>query len=98
MREVCGAVSGACMVLGILKGYSSPADSAAKTKHYQLIQEFANRFREENGSIICRELLAGVNVQSGGAPEARSEAYYKKRPCPELVSCAAEILDEMLGK
>lgn len=96
MREVCGAVSGACMVLGLVNGYSSPSNTMAKKEHYHLIQEFAKRFREENGSIICRELLSGVNVKKGGAPEERSEAYYKKRPCPELVRISAEILDEML--
>ena len=60
------------------------------------MQEFARRFREKNGSIVCRELLKGVDVTTGGAPEARTEAYYRKRPCPNLAYCAAEILDEML--
>ncbi len=96
MREVCGAVSGAAMVLGLLRGCGDPENSAAKAEHYRLIQEFARRFKEENGSIICRELLSGTAVRSGGAPEERTPEYYKKRPCPELVSQAARILDEML--
>lgn len=97
MREICGAVSGGAMVLGILKGYSDPKDGEHKKQHYALVREFAERFREQNGSYICRELLSGVNVTPGGDPEARTEQYYKKRPCPELVRCAADILDEMLG-
>ena len=97
LREVCGAVSGGAMVLGILKGYSDPKDGEHKKQHYALVREFAERFREQNGSYICRELLSGVNVTPGGDPEARTEQYYKKRPCPELVRCAADILDEMLG-
>ncbi|MBU5461407.1 C-GCAxxG-C-C family protein [Lachnoclostridium sp. MSJ-17] len=96
MREVCGAVSGASMVLGVLHGYDDPKDSEAKKTHYHLIQEFARRFKEENGSIICRELLSGVKTVGGNDPEARSESYYKKRPCPKLVFQAAEIVDEML--
>lgn len=96
MREVCGAVSGAAMVLGIAKGCSDPSDSEAKNEHYRLVREFAERFREQNGSIICRELLAGVQTSPGGDSEARTEEYYKKRPCPELCSRAARILDEML--
>ena len=96
MREVCGAVSGAAMVLGVVKGYASPDDPEAKRAHYRLIQEFARRFREENGSIICRELLQGTGATMGGDPEARTEAYYKKRPCAELVRCAAEILEDMI--
>ena len=96
LREVCGTVSGAALVLGIARGYSDPKDYAAKNTHYALVQEFARRFREANGSIVCRELLRGTGATEGGAPEARTEEYYKKRPCPNLAHCAAGILDELL--
>ena len=96
MREVCGAVSGAAMVLGIVRGYDDPKDADAKKAHYHLIREFADRFRKVNGSIVCRELLAGVPTVGGGDPEARTESYYKKRPCPKLVFQAAEAVDDLL--
>ena len=96
MREVCGCVSGALMVLGMARGYDDPEDNEAKKEHYALVREFADEFRKQNGSIICRELLEGVSTTPGGDPEARTDAYYKKRPCPDLVACAAEILDRML--
>ena len=96
MREVCGCVSGALMVLGLAYGYDDPEDNEAKRNHYALVQKFAEEFRKRNGSIICRELLAGVSTTPGGVPEDRTEAYYKKRPCPDLVACAAEILDQIL--
>ena len=98
LREPCGTVSAAAMVLGLLKGYDTPGDPAAKKAHYELVREFAARFRAVNGSIICRELLqnAHVNAGAGGDPEARTPEYYKKRPCPELARQAARILDEML--
>ena len=96
LREVCGTVSGAALVLGVVRGYADPKDYAAKKAHYALVQEFARRFREANGSIVCRELLKGVDATTGGAPEARTVEYYRKRPCPNLAYCAAEILDEML--
>ena len=98
LREVCGTVSGAALVLGLVKGYSDPKDYEAKKAHYALVQKFARRFREKNGSIVCRELLAGVEITTGGAPEARTEEFYKKRPCLKLAECAAGILDEMLYK
>ena len=82
LREVCGTVSGAALVLGIVRGYSDPKDYAAKKAHYALVQEFARRFREANGSIVCRELLAGSAPPRGGAPEARTEEYYKSAPAP----------------
>ena len=97
MREVCGAVNGAAMVLGILEGHDDPKDTEAKKAHYHRVQEFARRFKEQNGSIICRELLAGVETIEGNDPETRTEEYYKKRPCPELVEQAAQILDCMLS-
>ena len=98
LRETCGAVSAAALILGIVKGYDDPDDYEAKKRHYALVREFADRFKEKNKSIICRELLmvANLNLESGGAPEQRSEEYYQKRPCPNLVYDAALILDEMI--
>ena len=95
MREVCGAVSGASMVLGLIKGYSDPKDFEAKKAHDARGREFAKRCKEQNGSIICRELLSGVDTEKGGVPEKRTEQYYHKRPCALLCRQAAEILDEM---
>ncbi len=97
LREVCGTVSGAALVLGMARGYDDPKDYEAKKAHYALVQEFARRFREANGFIVCRELLKGIAFSTGGAPEARTPDFYQKRPCPALAACAAGILDEMLG-
>lgn len=96
MREVCGTVSGALLVLGMVKGYADPGDPEAKSAHYARVQEFGRRFREEKGSIICRELLAGVPVSTGGTPEERTPDFYRKRPCAGLVYSAAQLLSEML--
>ncbi len=99
LRETCGVVSAAALVLGIVKGYDDPDDHEAKKRHYELVREFAHRFKAKDASINCRELLtlAGLMPESGGEPEQRSEEFYRKRPCPRLVYDAARILDEMLG-
>lgn len=96
LREVCGTISGAALVLGIVEGYSDPGDVEAKRVHCARVQDFARRFRDENGSIVCRELLKGVQVTPGTAPEARTAEYYEKRPCPKLAYCSAKILEKML--
>ena len=96
MREVCGAVSGMFLVEGMLLGYSSPEDIDGKSQLYEKIRGLAGKYSDENGSIICRELLAGVPHTDGGSPEQRSAEYYKKRPCGELVRIAAHILAEHL--
>ena len=101
MREVCGAVSGAFMIAGLKCGYCDPCDKAAKSAHYALIQKIAADFKQQNGSILCRELLEGVGCNGkcqGSVPEDRTAAYYKKRPCAELVYIAAKIVeDELYG-
>ena len=84
MREVCGAVS--------------PKAGPEKTDTYAMIQELAGRFRAENGSIICRELLGLARPEGTPQAEARTPEYYKKRPCPELVALAAQILEEWLAE
>ena len=96
LREVCGAVTGMFMVAGMLYGYSDPEDNASKTEHYKLIQEFADKFKQENGSIICRELLGLGEGADKPVPELRTQEYYKKRPCAELVGCAAKIMEEYI--
>lgn len=97
LREVCGAVSGMFMVTGIVCGYDDPEDHAEKTEHYKRIQELAGLFKEHTGSIICRELL-GLDQKgaSSHVPEKRTEEYYKKRPCRDMVEIAARITAEYL--
>lgn len=96
MREVCGAVSGMCMVTGMLYGFDDPENPNAKTEHYKLVQNLIGQFREKNGSIICRELL-------GLAPELRSpepltQEQKRKAPhsCAAMIAEASEILDNFL--
>lgn len=96
LREVCGAVSGMFMAAGLKYGYSDQKDGSAKAEHYRRIQELAQRFKEDNGSIICRELLDLPNGPDTPIPEARTPSYYNRRPCAELVKSAAGIMEEYM--
>lgn len=96
LREVCGTVSGMFLVLGYFYGYSTPRDYEGKKALYARVQELARRFRVENGSIVCRELLGLAGKDCSPVPELRTAEYYKKRPCPELAACAAKILEEYM--
>lgn len=96
LREVCGTVSAMFMIAGLKFGYADPKDALSKQTHYALIQRLSEKFKEQNGSIICRELLCLTIKQDSPVPDARTETYYQKRPCVELVKCAAEIMDEVL--
>ena len=94
MREVCGAVSGMLMVLSFLYGYDTPGDDAGKKVLYTQVQELAGKFREENGSIICREILK--NPPSDPNPTPRTADFYAKRPCAKMVMTAARLLDKFI--
>ena len=95
MREVCGAVSGMLLVAGILYGYDTPGDDTQKAAHYQRVQQMAELFRLEAGSIICRDILK--NPPSDPSPTPRSEEFYRMRPCTRMVYLAADILSNYLG-
>ena len=97
MREVCGAVSGLTLTLSAIYGYDVPDDRAAKLALYHGVQEAAERYRAKNGSIICRELLGLSQDVKKVDPAPRTQEYYKKRPCPELVAMAARIADDYIA-
>ena len=97
LREVCGVVSGMFMVLNMRYGYIDPKANEEKKALYKDIQVLANEFKNENGSIICRELL-GLTKKGADSPvpEKRTEEYYKKRPCSELCRYGADLVDNFI--
>ena len=97
MREVCGAVSGMVLVANFICGQSDITDKTAKDAHYAKVRELTDAFQKEVGSVVCRELL-GLKEKQSDVPvsEARTDQYYKKRPCAELVGLAAEIVERTL--
>lgn len=96
MREVCGTFTGLTMAASLIYGYADPLDTDTKKELYEKIRALGDRFREENGSIICRELLGLQQAEKSAAPEPRTSEYYKKRPCAELCRYAADLLDEFI--
>ena len=94
MREVCGAVSGMLLVAGLLYGYDDPRATKEKRELYAQVQAMAGQFREELGSIVCRDLLK--NPPSDPNPTPRTEQFYKDRPCARMVATAARIMDEFI--
>ena len=91
MREVCGAFCGASMVVGAHQGNATP-DVDAKERIFRLVQQMADEFRDEFGSLYCRDLL-GLTENSPAEttrPSERTESYYKTRPCEQCIArCAA---------
>lgn len=97
LREVCGAVTSMFAIAGLINGYTEPDNDDAKAKHYELIQNLAEKFKTENGSIICRELL-NKDYDNTFVPSKRTDEYYKERPCEYFVKYASEIIENELLK
>ncbi len=96
LREVCGAVSAMFMIDGLLEGYGTPETGDVKKAHYARVQDLAKAFKEQHGTIICRELLGLPEGASDPEPAPRTDRYYDTRPCPHLIRSAAMILAEKL--
>ncbi len=101
MREVCGTVSGMAFLAGAIKPSTNPSNLEERKENYALVQLFADKFREENGDIVCRRLLGLEPIAERAEtamPSERTPEYYRKRPCSEYVGCAARIVAEYLVK
>ncbi len=96
LRNVCGAVTGMCMVYGYCKGYNDPKDKDDKIRVYKDIQNMCNEFKEKMGSYICRDLLKLKEGEDLPEPAVRDENYYRSRPCVNACRVAAEIVAKYL--
>ena len=91
MRQTCGAACGMFLLAGLQNGSATPHDPEGKMQNYALVQQLAEQFKEENGSLICAELLGIAPKPQDPMPEARTDAYYKTRPCIEMIESAVRI-------
>jgi C_GCAxxG_C_C family probable redox protein len=96
LREVCGAVSGMFLVLGMQYPFTDTKDKVSKNKNYKAVQRTANEFKSVMGSYICADLLKLKHEPQNPESSERNEAYYKTRPCVQCVSLAAEIVGKEL--
>ncbi len=93
--QLCGAVSGALMALGLKHGHYHTGDMEEKAKIGALAIEFSGRFCERNGSVVCKELL-GYDLSVPEQLEKLKEQGLFQTVCPKLVCDATEILEEMI--
>ncbi len=103
MRLTCGAACGMFLLAGLENGSAIPGDADGKKRNYELVQRLAADFKAEHGSITCADLL-GLSVPqpiglsaSQPTPSERTEEYYKKRPCVEMVGNAVRIYLTAVG-
>ena len=92
--QICGAVTGALMALGLAEGTDTPA---GKEDAYRLGQEFLQRFESRHATILCRELIDFDISTPEGHQQAREKGVFTAL-CPLFVRDAAEIVQRMLAK
>lgn len=99
MRMMCGAVSGLVVLAGMKEGQTRGDDREGKAHCYQVVQDLLAQSKEENGSLICAELLGikGPVPMGHFVPDERNAEYYRKRPCAAKVESAARIFARYLA-
>lgn len=95
--EMCGAVSGALMVLGLKYGHYHSDDMDEKGRAYQIAEDFMNRFIAEKGTVVCRELL-GYDVSKNEDMIKIKELGLFSTTCPEMIRCATVIVEQMMNE
>ena len=99
MRMMCGAVSGIVILVGLDCGQTEGSDREGKSACYKVVQELLAKSKEENGSLICAEILGLKGVEKAVCsyvPSPRTAEYYKTRPCAAKVESAARIFADYL--
>ena len=95
LGNICGAVSGALMVIGLKHGRTSASDREARAQTKRFVREFMSRFEARNGTTVCRELL-GCDIDTPEKSQMAREKGLFTTVCPAMVRDAAEILEELL--
>ena len=101
MRMMCGAVSAIVMLVGLDCGQTEGADREGKSACYKVVQELLAKSKEQNGSLICAEIL-GIQGHDKApcsyVASPRTAEYYRTRPCAAKVESAARIFAEYLNE
>lgn len=101
LRMMCGAVSGIVILVGLDCGQTEGSDREGKSACYKVVQQLLAQSTEQNGSLICAEILGlkgYEKAQSSYVASPRTAEYYKKRPCAAKVESAARIFAEYLAE
>lgn len=99
MREVCGALSGVLMAVGMHFGRYPLGDEntgSSKDRHYRLTQYASAQFKRKSGSIFCYQLLDLPHAAQVPVSQPRTQDFYQSRPCLGIILAAVQVFDELL--
>lgn len=95
--EVCGAVTGALMAIGLKYGQCSVEDMESRKITNEKTIEMMEKFKSENGSYICKELL-GYDISIQEDLNIILEKKLFTTFCPKMVESATRIAEELINK
>jgi C_GCAxxG_C_C family probable redox protein len=94
--EVCGAVTGAILVLGLKFGRDSRQDRSATERTYQKTRDLMAAFERRHGSCTCRALLDGCDLLTPQGQQHFKENELQRKTCAQCVETAVELLEGLL--
>ena len=94
-QEVCGAVTGGIMVLGLRHGRGEKQDRTATEETYARTQELMRRFEARHGTCNCRQLLDGCDLATEEGRKTFKDRDLINRTCKVCVQTVIAILEEM---
>jgi C_GCAxxG_C_C family probable redox protein len=97
LQEVCGAVTGAMMIAGLKDGKTRSDDADSLERTYASVRLIAERFKEEHGTIICRELLQCDISTADGRRHAKANNLFSTI-CAGCVRDSANLVEEVVLK
>lgn len=97
MRLTCGAVAAMATLASMKMSSGKPGDLKLRGEIYAVIQKMAGEFKDNNGSVICAELLgAALPKDNSATPEERTPDYYRRRPCADKIYQCALLVEKYL--
>jgi C_GCAxxG_C_C family probable redox protein len=94
-EEVCGAVSGGILVLGLKHGRGEKDDRSATETTYARTRELMDKFQKRHGTFICKQLLNGIDLTTAEGQRSFKENDFLNRVCVPCVESVITILEEM---
>ena len=95
MGEICGAVSGAIMLIGLKYGRITADDHDSNERTEKKINNFLDEFKKRNKFLKCKELL-GYDFSIESEKEFIKNNDLTKKLCPKFVKDAVEICEEII--
>lgn len=97
MRLTCGAVAAMATLASMKMSSGQPGDLKLRGEIYAVIQKMAGEFKDNNGSVICAELLGvALPKDNSSTPEERTPDYYRRRPCADKIYQCALLVEKYL--